>query len=183
MQLVIYPDRILKTQCQKAPDCGNQGRAALAAAMWKIMDDNKGVGLAAPQVGLNIRMFVWKERGCNFAIWNPKLSNITGVKKSIEGCLSLPGVQIIIERARSSEIFGTYCLGFPRIVDSLIRYNKIINNEEVIGIKIGGDSIATRIWQHEIDHLNGKLIIDNMSVENGTANHSALEALQKNTQT
>ncbi len=163
MQLVLYPDQILRTQCQQAPDCGNKGRAGLAAAMWKIMDDSRGVGLAAPQVGLSIRMFIWKHYRLNMAIWNPVICGVSGINNGMEGCLSLPGVTITKERSNTSRLIG---IG--------------INGEQ---ISLWGDSIHTRIWQHEIDHLDGRLITDGMSVENETANQSALEALQKNTQT
>lgn len=163
MQLVRYPNKSLISQCQQAPKYSEKEYASLAAAMWKIMDDHRGVGLAAPQVGLNIRMFVWRRYSFNDAIWNPVICAVSGINSGVEGCLSLPGVKVTKERSNQSRLIG---IG--------------IDGEQ---ISLWGDSIHTRIWQHEIDHLDGRLIIDNMSVKNATANKSALEALQKNIET
>lgn len=163
MQLVYYPDPILQLVCNKAPDQQRQDKASLAAKMWKIMDDNSGVGLAAPQVGLKIRMFVWKQSGFNQAIWNPSLICVSGNIESTEGCLSLPKINITIQRATSSILTGTGLNG------KLFRF-------------IGG-VITTRIWQHEIDHLNGKLIIDNMNYEDSKINRNILKELLNNNET
>ena len=163
MQLIYYPDPILQLVCNKAPDQQRQDKASLAAKMWKIMDDNSGVGSAAPQVGLKIRMFVWKQRGCNQAVWNPSLTCVSGNVKSVEGCLSLPKINVTIQRATSSILTGTGLNG------KLFRF-------------IGG-VITTRIWQHEVDHLNGKLIIDNMNYEDSKINRNILKELLNNNET
>lgn len=157
MQLVYYPDPTLTDTCIEAPDQPKQERAALAANMWKIMEENCGVGLAAPQIGLNIRMFVWIQNGFGQAIWNPILSCVSGCIESTEGCLSLPKVNVTTQRATSSVMTGTGLNGRP--------------------LRIIGDAITTRIWQHEIDHLNGKLIIDDMSLDDKNANRDALRML------
>lgn len=163
MQLIVYPDPILFERCKEVPNSGAgqspKERASLAAAMWKIMDKNRGVGLAAPQVGLNMRMFVWKQYEANFAIWNPIVGGVFGISESIEGCLSLPGITVTKERSTISQIFGTDIDGKP------CNYN--------------GLEFQTRIWRHEIDHLNGQLIIDNMSHEDSVANRDALKKLLK----
>ncbi len=172
MQLIYYPDPILSKKCQpainpsKKQNIKNSKRRlaprswseALASEMWKIMDDNNGIGLAAPQVGLNIRMFVWKHNGRNQTIWNPELSDISGgCITSAEGCLSLPKVTIKLQRPTSSVLNGIGLNGQP--------------------LRAFGNSVTTRIWQHEIDHLDGKLIIDNMSREDIIANYDAITIL------
>lgn len=117
MQLVYYPSPILLEQCQPVPNSGKgqrpKDRPALANMMWNIMKEKRGVGLAAPQVGLKIRMFVWEQYGTNFAIWNPIVCNVSGISKSIEGCLSLPGITVTKERSIKSQIFGTGINGQP----------------------------------------------------------------------
>jgi len=125
------------------------------------MTENKGVGLAATQVGLKIRMFVWKQYGVNRAIWNPTLSQTKGSMESIEGCLSLPKVSVTLQRATSCVLRGTGVDGLQ--------------------FELRGTEDTTRIWQHEIDHLDGKLIIDNMNRNETISNKKALKRLRKKT--
>lgn len=159
MQLVYYPNPKLLEVCIEAPDQPKCKRWWLAAEMWKIMKENHGCGLASSQVGLNIRMFVWDQYGHNKAIWNPVLSCLKGDTESIEGCLSIPGVKVTIKRSTLSILSGVDLDGLP--------------------IAFVGDRTTTRIWQHEIDHLDGKLIIDDMSRSDTNANRDALRTLLK----
>lgn len=163
MQLVYYPDQRLRKVCVEAPIQPEIERARIAGKMWKIMKKRRGVGLAAPQVGLNIRMFVFLQDGCNQAIWNPVLSCVRGVSEATEGCLSLPKVNITIQRSTSSVLKG-----------------QGVNGRHLHYI---GSPTMTRIWQHETDHLNGKLIIDEMGEEEAFYNEDALEMLLNTTGT
>jgi len=131
----------------------------MRAEMFRILERHNGVGLAAPQVGMNVRMFAWKEHGFCQIIWNPVLKSVSGQQPSIEGCLSLPGVSVTMTRGTSSILTG---IG--------------INN---LPIQFIGDTHTTRIWQHEIDHLDGKLIIDNMTKEETSLNKCTLRRLLK----
>ena len=160
MRLIYYPDPKLLIKCIEAPKESSKDRARLASKMWKIMRKNRGIGLAATQVGLNIRMFVWIHNGEQQAIWNPILNCVSGCAESTEGCLSLPGVSVTMQRATSSVMDGTGLNGRP--------------------LKFIGNATTTRIWQHEIDHLDGKLIIDEMSLDDKNANRNALRTLLKN---
>lgn len=110
---------------------------------------NQGVGLAAPQIGIDARVFVAQEPskdgrgywGKFYAIFNPKIESIS--KKLIsdhEGCLSVPGYYGTVERADKITISG---------------FDK--NNRP---IKIKASGYLARIFQHEIDHLDGILYID-----------------------
>ncbi len=172
MQLVIYPGVSLfensRSVTNNLDENGVSLREELAASMWRIMSANNGVGLAAPQIGMNIRMFVWKNlRGRQRAIWNPVLeitaldaiSRKAILKDSIEGCLSLPGITVTVKRPMAAILSGTDVDGKP--------------------IKIAGNHGAARIWQHEIDHLNGKLIIDDMDLTDQASNTAILEQLIK----
>jgi len=159
--LIIYPNPILLQKCVPAPAGSAKERATLVTEMWKIMQRHGGVGLAAPQVSLNICMFVWLHGGSPQAIWNPVLSCISGCIESTEGCLSLPKVNVTLQRATSSILAGEGINGRP--------------------LKFIGDENTTRIWQHEIDHLDGKLIINNMGRDDTLANRDALRTLLGNT--
>ena len=157
MQLVLYPDNILTLRCKEVNYCSQRGRAALAAAMWKTMYRHNGAGLAAPQVGFGVRMFVWRCYGRNNAIWNPIIYDISGTNTAKEQCLSLPGISVEVERSSASRMIGTG-----------------VNGKK---LSLWGNSNDTRIWQHEIDHLDGKLIIDNMSNAEAVSNQNALKIL------
>ena len=161
MQLVYYPDPILFSKCPEYDQFDTKiitKKRILVTKMLKLMKDNKGAGLAAPQVGLNIRMFIWEDSGFGQAIWNPILSSVSGTVKSIEGCLSLPGITVTLERSKSSILRGIGLNGRP--------------------LQFIGTSTTTRVWQHEIDHLDGKLIIDNMDRDDTLSNRKAIKYLE-----
>lgn len=157
MQLVYYPDIGLMKVCVDAEKQTPQARARLASKMWKIVRKKRGVGLSATQVGLDIRVFVWVHNGCDHIIWNPVLTYLSGIISSQEGCLSLPKVSVNMKRA-------IFCF---------------MTGEDIEGKKVRfqGDEVTTRIWQHEIDHLDGKLIIDNMDRKDTLSNKDALRTL------
>jgi peptide deformylase len=114
----------------------------LAENMIEIMIKNNGVGLAAPQIGKNIRLFVVHPTLSKKTVFiNPEISKIS--KKTDvaeEGCLSLPGMFIKKERAKSLKV---------KAADE--------NGKE---FKLKTEDLLARVIQHEIDHLNGILIID-----------------------
>lgn len=159
MQLVYYPDPRLRKVCIEDIIRPQKERARIAAKMWNIMRKRRGVGLAASQVGLDVRMFIFLRNEESHVVWNPNLSCVSGNEESIEGCLSLPGIKVTVKRATSSILTGQGIDGIP--------------------VQYSGDAIDTRIWQHEIDHLNGKLIIDDMSLEETLSNKEALSMLTK----
>lgn len=157
MQLIVYPDPVLLRKCLPATKNKDKNRAKLAAKMWRIMYEHNGIGLAAPQVGLSIRMFVWVQNGSPQAIWNPKLSAVSGSANSMEGCLSLPKFNVTVKRATTS----------------------ILNGEGINGrqLRFIGNVNTTRVWQHEIDHLDGKLLVHNMDYDDLIKNQDALKEL------
>ena len=163
MQLIIYPNPKLQVKCDSIndKDMTTEHRREMSRQMWDIMLEKNGVGLAAPQVGLCFRIFVWKENGFCQAIWNPILNCISGNIESIEGCLSLPGISVTKQRATSSILRG-----------------KGVNG---LSVQFMGNTTTTRIWQYEIDHLDGKLIIDNMSNVDSIINKNAIQLLVGNT--
>lgn len=119
----------------------------LLREMHKIMRANNGVGLAGPQIGINKQIFVaeliyeGEETGIKYSVINPKIISQSEEKEILEeGCLSLP--KIFGETPRSKKITVEY-------LDEMGKKKKI---------KASG--LLARIFQHEIDHLNGRLFID-----------------------
>ena len=161
LSIVIHPDAILREMCLPIPEVNDEVRE-VAARMIHLMHEAPGVGLAAPQVGLNWRMFVANHTGepdDDHVYINPELLNPSEQRDSYEeGCLSLPDVHIDVTRPVSITIRAT--------------------NLDGDIFEMTGDDLLARIWQHEYDHLDGKLIIDNMTRMDRLTNRRALKALE-----
>lgn len=108
--------------------------------MIETMQAAPGIGLAAPQVGVTIRVIVADVGEEAIALVNPKIISKSGKQTFTEGCLSLPGVEAPVERA--SQV----------IVKGLDRSGK--------SIKIEAQDLLATVFQHEIDHLDGHVFID-----------------------
>ncbi len=114
--------------------------AALVDQMERIMRAANGVGLAAPQLGILQRIFVY-DAGDGFqAVINPKILGRKGEQVGVEGCLSIPGLQGDVTRAEEVVVKGTDQFGKP--------------------VRIRGEGLTARVIQHENDHLDGVLFID-----------------------
>lgn len=118
----------------------------LAGRMLELMKQAKGVGLAAPQVGINERLFVMNHTGKpedDRVVVNPVLSGADGEEEGEEGCLSLPEINIPVLRSRTLHLRAQDLTGafFEQTETGYI----------------------PRIWQHENDHLDGILLLDKMS--------------------
>ncbi len=144
IRIIIYPDPRLKKQSTPVKTFDNALKE-LADRMFILMREARGVGLAAPQVGQNIRLFVMNATGKpedDRIYVNPVLSESAGDEEAEEGCLSLPGVNIQVLRSQKMRLQGRDVAGQP--IDEI------------------GDGYISRIWQHETDHLNGVLLLDRM---------------------
>jgi peptide deformylase len=127
-----------------------------------------GVGLAAPQAGLGLQLAVImlpvgkdEERTYKrYVLINPEITSAKGKMTSDEGCLSFPGLDIQIERSREVKI-------------------KYLN-ENGLPVELKAEGYFAVILQHEIDHLNGKLFIDNLQGEAKIAASNKIEELSKN---
>lgn len=108
--------------------------------MADTMYNNKGVGLAAPQIGVSKRVIVAHTREGLIEVINPEIIHVTGEEVDVEGCLSIPGVFGDVRRAYSVEVVGL--------------------NREGDKIKVEAEGFLARILQHEIDHLDGVLFIE-----------------------
>lgn len=116
----------------------------LIGDMFDTMYAAEGIGLAAPQVGRTERVAVMDVEGQKFAFINPEIIESEGSARGEEGCLSIP------------EIFGDVTRASRVIVRAL--------NEKGEQIEAEGTELLARCMQHEIDHLDGKLFIDYLSV-------------------
>jgi peptide deformylase len=136
--IVIHPDDILRN---KNVDLEKKPSKSLLSDMYNIVNEKKGVGIAAPQVGENLNIFILNLSNDKTVFVNPKIVYYsTGKSIMEEGCLSLPGELIEIER--------------PEIVH--VEYLDK-NFKKKFGVF---DGLKARVIQHEYDHLLGKLIID-----------------------
>lgn len=129
--------------------------------MLELMREAKGVGLAAPQVGKNIRLFVMNatgEPGDDRIYVNPVLSDPDGEQTAEEGCLSLPDINVQVSRNKSMRMLAQDLEG-----------NKI---DEI------QSGFIARVWQHEFDHLNGVMITDRMGLGDKLKTRKALKELE-----
>jgi peptide deformylase len=118
----------------------------LAADMTETMHAAPGVGLAANQVGLSMACFVYDDReGHAGFIANPELSELEGEEEIDEGCLSIPGPYHPTTRALRVRLGGQDLEGRP--------------------LDLRAEGLLARIFQHETDHLGGKLYIDRLDDE------------------
>ena len=118
----------------------NEDVAELVAHMERIMRAANGVGLAAPQLGILQRIFVY-DTGDGFqAVVNPKILGLKGEQVGVEGCLSIPGLQGDVVRANEVVVKGMDQFGKP--------------------VRIRSEGLTARVIQHENDHLDGILFID-----------------------
>jgi len=139
LSLVIFPDEILRTVCQPVERFDSALRD-LADEMRSLMRGCLGIGLAAPQVGLPQRLIVCGIGDHPFALTNFEIKDASETRNFVEGCLSLPGVQVNVRRPERIRIAG-YDLHGRRC-------------------SYGAVGLWARVIQHELDHLNGVLICD-----------------------
>ena len=113
----------------------------LTQDMLATMRDNEGVGLAATQVGRLKRVFVAAIEDDEYVIVNPVLTDRSQTTETAtEGCLSIPGIQVDVERPIAVTISGQDVSGKP--------------------LRIEASDLLARVLQHEVDHLDGVLILD-----------------------
>lgn len=153
----VYGDPVLKlptTRIERIDDA----IVRLATDMLATMYSAPGVGLAAPQVGVQKRMFVYDagEAGDGpHVVINPVISEADGEWTYDEGCLSVPGLYFPIVRAKEVHLTGLDLDG----------------NE----LSIDADELLARIFQHEVDHLEGKILIERLEPD---VRKEALRALR-----
>lgn len=141
-QVVKFGDPVLKSKASPVLDLGPELRAEIER-MIAIMRDGMGVGLAATQLGILRRLLVFQAGPDSepTALVNPEVEWLSDeVVVAEEGCLSLPGVSMDVERALYARIGGLDTEGEPMTIEA--------------------SGLEARVLQHEIDHLDGVLILD-----------------------
>ncbi|HEY7256104.1 MAG TPA: peptide deformylase [Solirubrobacterales bacterium] len=141
-QVVKFGDPVLKSRASEATEFGPELRSEVER-MIGIMRDGLGVGLAATQLGILRRLLVFQagHDAEPTALVNPSIEWLSDeVAVAEEGCLSLPGVAMDVERALHARIRGLDADGEP--------------------VTLEASGLEARVLQHEIDHLDGVLILD-----------------------
>lgn len=149
LQLITYPHPTLRHRSKPIQRVDAQLKE-LIDEMFEIMYEFRGVGLAANQVNLPIRLFIAnpsgdKEEGTEMVFINPVINKAKGTAEAEEGCLSLPGINAQVKRNKTLHI-NAYDISGREV------------NAEV-------DGFLARIIQHEVDHLDGVLFIDRLADE------------------
>jgi peptide deformylase len=150
LRITKHGERVLKTACPPAD------YAALAPElpkllkdMWATMNSARGVGLAAPQIGLSLRVAVIDVRpegkSQRLVLINPEIVSKDGEVRDEEGCLSVPGVYAKLHRFAKVRVRALGEDGKPW--------------------ELTGTGLLARAFQHEIDHLDGKLYVDRLPFE------------------
>jgi peptide deformylase len=142
-----YGDPVLKSRATPV-DRFDDALREQVARMGSIMDDALGVGLAAPQVGLSQRLLVYRvgHESPLVAVVNPEIEWSSDDEEPLEeGCLSLPGVHVDVDRPIHVRVRAQDERGDPRLIEA--------------------SGLEARVLQHEIDHLNGTLILEHASRE------------------
>jgi peptide deformylase len=151
LTIVTYGSEILKTKAKAIPKVDGMVRT-LARDMCETLHVSSGLGLAAPQVNKSLSLFVvnagsvFEEEGEDqedLVIINPVIKKMQGSVKLEEGCLSVPGIKLVIERAESLVLEYIDINGKPK--------------------KLDANGLFAQVIQHETDHLNGVLIVDRIS--------------------
>ncbi len=142
----LYPDPVLRSPTRPISDFGPD-IARLVADMIETMHAAPGIGLAAPQVGVDrqlavVDLSVGKEPKELHVLVNPRIVEREGLSTEVEGCLSLPGLSDKVDRPERIRVAALDRLGQP--------------------YELAADGWVARAICHEIDHLNGVLFIDHL---------------------
>ncbi len=159
--VVRYPDPRLREVCAPVDEVDGPVRL-LVERMFELMFASRGVGLAAPQVGIAVRLFIASptfEESDRRVYIDPKIISGDGVQEGDEGCLSFPDISCKIKRhalvtIRARDLGGEWF-------------------EET------GEELTARIFEHESDHLLGRLLVDRMGSVARLANRQALKELEE----
>ncbi|MFT5204307.1 MAG: peptide deformylase [Candidatus Aldehydirespiratoraceae bacterium] len=153
----VIGDPVLRQTAREITDI-DDALVRLVDDMLETMYDAPGIGLAAPQVGVQKRLFVWDVGYGPEAIINPEIIESDGEWLFEEGCLSVPGLSWEILRPKTIHIVG-------RDLDG---------NE----VSFEADELESRLFQHELDHLEGTLLIERLDEDTRKAALKTIRDLQ-----
>lgn len=144
-ELRFLGDPVLREECRPVEALDDEVRQLIIDLM-DTMYAEEGIGLAAPQIGVPLRVFVYDVRDDELvpgALINPEIIDREGSVKDEEGCLSIPGLSDVVERSERIIIRGLDAEGSE--------------------VTIEADGLLSRCLQHENDHLDGVLFVDRLS--------------------
>ena len=143
MDIRTFGDPVLRRKAKPVQGIDDEIRD-ICKLMVEVMIRENGVGLAAPQIGISKRIFVLDADDEFHILINPELIELSEeIEGTKEGCLSVPGVDAIVERSTRAVVEGINLKG-----------------EDV---RLEGEGLIARAIQHEVDHLNGNLFLDHLS--------------------
>ncbi|HXG71631.1 MAG TPA: peptide deformylase [Gemmatimonadaceae bacterium] len=142
LDIRVLGDPVLRKETTSVTDFTDDLRK-LVRDMFETMYAAEGIGLAAPQVGRTERLAVVDVEGAKYVIINPEILSRDGSGKAEEGCLSIPDIYGDVERAERVTVHAF--------------------DENGTSFEVSGSALLARCFQHEIDHLDGKLFIDYLS--------------------
>jgi peptide deformylase len=140
-KITEYPEKVLAEVGQPVTEFDAE-LEELCADMFETMYDAEGVGLAAPQIGLNLRLFVMDCDGMKLIAANPQVIHTEGEQSGQEGCLSVGKVPAVVVRPLKARLRA--------------------QNEKGEWFERDAEGYAARAFMHETDHCDGKLFIDHL---------------------
>ena len=155
-----YGDPVLKSQAAKVADVDGKVIRLVEDMFETLIDSGNGIALAAPQIGVQKQVVVWDFGEDPLAIINPEIVESDGEWVFDEGCLSIPGLYIEMLRPQQVLVRGVSLDG------------------EVIEIE--ADELEARMFQHEIDHLNGVLMFDRLEGDQRKAALAEYRRIEEN---
>jgi peptide deformylase len=160
MEILTYPNPILRRKAGPIKEIDSE-IIRIAQEMLDAMYDVFGIGLAAPQVGFSKRLVVMDiadDKTGERVFINPYIIEEKGEIIEEEGCLSFPGMM--------GQIIRSQCI-------TVIAYN--LKGQK---LKIEAEDLLSRAWQHEIDHIDGRLFIERMTPESAVANKQKIKEFE-----
>lgn len=145
LKIRVIPDPVLRVPAVAVENFDSE-LSTFVENMWETMYISKGIGLAAPQVGVSTRVVVIdlaEEGEGKLVLINPKIISYSGKIKSEEGCLSIPEFRESIPRLKQIKVTAQNVAGDT--------------------FEVEADGLLSRCIQHEIDHLDGILFVDHLS--------------------
>jgi peptide deformylase len=160
MEVLCHPNPVLKQHAAEIDVSTDADLRSLVRTMAEAMYEHAGVGLAAPQIGVAKRVIVFDVDERLSALCNPVIVERSGeTLVDEEGCLSVPGISVPIERSE-----WVVCNGVT------------LDGKEVT---LRADDFLARVLQHEIDHLDGVLILDRLQLDDRKEAVKAYNALME----
>jgi len=144
-EIRIFGDPVLKTPAAAVTEIDGKVARLIDNMFDTLSVSDTGIGLAAPQIGVQKQIFVWEIEDKRELVINPQIVESSGEWTYEEGCLSIPGLYVELVR--------------PKQV--LMRGLDLDGNE----VEFEADELMGRLFQHELDHLNGVLMFDRMEAE------------------